>query len=260
MPRRSNKDEFLRNFRSGHHYNSKLKYWSEYKQTFEYLDSKAQGLLAAAAIMAAIFLLALESLLKPEIQFAEISYNVISLLISGAGLVFVIVAAILLMRCFYSNADKFIPDKSKLVADFESVFGIADEALLEAEIDAFIALYTKHAFAIQNFQGGIEVSEKKKCCAELIHYCLRLNHSQNEPPSVDDIMKWDSARFWHQRNELKKYRLLKNRADSLFKGLRYSVEQEINCRRLRYMYARLLVLVSLWMLLVAVFFMFLGHL
>jgi len=242
------KDPELKGFRRQHHYISKLKNWASYKSTFDYLDSKSQGLLATSGILGAVFLLAFEQSLK-ESGVPLFFDKPIAFYGSALGFILIVLAAVLLMQCFSARADRFIHGKQDLISEFEEGFGDKTEVELEAQIDAFVALYTDYVFAVPSACDFDGVSEKRVSEAELLRFWMCFSgHWTGTVPSLEELCAWSESKTWRERETLTEYRRQLDRTDRLFRSLRFSVESEITRRRWYYMAAYRMIFVCLGLL------------
>jgi hypothetical protein len=215
-------------FRRKHHYFPYLKYWETYEHKFDYLDNKSQGLLSISGILSAVFLLQFTVISDMSWRGLEGFVSILCFGSSAFGLLFVIRAQFVLLRCLSTTADSNFPTHSNEARKIEARVNAQSQGqstdrnrVLESNLDIFLSL---HRSMIQ--QIGTE-------------------HRKRET---------ELQEIWHQirKSESDEFKSFETSVSEFFGELRDTIEREVDERHLAYARARVCVENSLYALLLSV--------
>jgi uncharacterized membrane protein (DUF485 family) len=207
-------------FRRQHHYFNYLKYWDLYQQKFAYLDAKSQGLLAMSAILSAVFAI----LIGGGVGFKNPALSHFVTWGAIFGILLLISAQVLLLRCFSTTASVPFPTFDEEAIDLEaricsgggeSYFGRT--RTLEGNMDSFLNLHLKM----------IQETGKKQNITR-----LKLRR------------RWAEVRA----NDEDSFDVFEEDVSSFLGRLRDAIEEEVSKRHDNYHMARNLILISLFIL------------
>ncbi|WP_336098048.1 hypothetical protein [Roseovarius sp. CH_XMU1461] len=252
-------------FRYRHHYFAELRFWPRYADMFAMLDGKAQGLLTAASLMLAAFLL----LFIDDTVFLHLDYGLplsegesaqksgLLSFLAFFGLLCVSASTLLLLPLSAIRADpeRLLTDRK--IAKFEEFFASdTGEIEQEARIEQFIRLYTRTVTSPRGDTGlPPTLSQMGRTCDAAEFALFRFVLEMGPVADADGpLPEADRAEFlttgseehplFLRRGTIHSYRRVKEEADQIFGHLRDTVEAALLRRRNCYRLARILVLTA----------------